>query len=91
MLCLLHECRGFYVKLTTPTRGTGYGLHTFATSLGSAVGPWVGGWVEDTCGHPTPFVLTGLILLASLGWVPLFLRGPGFGGGPHHGESRALS
>ena len=57
------------------TRGTGYGLHTFATSLGSAVGPLVGGWLYETHGHTTPFVLTGLILLASLGWVPLLLRG----------------
>jgi MFS family permease len=29
------------------TRGTGYGLHTFATSLGSAVGPVVGGWLYE--------------------------------------------
>ena len=57
------------------TRGTGYGLHTFATSLGSAVGPVVGGWLYDTQGHTTPFVLTGMILLASVGWVSLLLRG----------------
>jgi MFS family permease len=56
------------------TRGTGYGLYTFATSLGSAVGPLVGGWVYDRIGHSTPFVVTGIILLASLGWVPLLLR-----------------
>jgi MFS family permease len=78
--------------LTEDTRrGTGYGLHTFATSLGSAVGPLVGGWVYDTRGHATPFVLTGLILLASLAWVPLLLRGQSFAGVPHHGASRALS
>jgi predicted MFS family arabinose efflux permease len=58
------------------TSGTGYGLHTFATSLGSAVGPLVGGWVYETWGHITPFVLTGLLLLTSLGWVPLLLRDP---------------
>jgi MFS family permease len=62
-------------------RGTGYGLHTFATSLGSAVGPLVGGWVYDTRGHTTPFVLTGLILLTSLGWVSLLLKGQSFAGG----------
>ena len=73
------------------TRGTGYGLHTFATSLGSAVGPLVGGWVYDTHGHTTPFVLTGLIFLASLVWVSLLLRGPRFGGLLHHGKSRMLS
>jgi MFS family permease len=72
-------------------RGTGYGLYTFATSLGSAVGPLVGGWVYDTRGHTAPFVLTGLILLVSLAWVPLLLRGQSFAGAPHHGQSRALS
>jgi MFS family permease len=49
------------------TRGTGYGLHICATSLSSAIGPLVGGWVYDTHGHITPFLLTGMILLASLG------------------------
>jgi MFS family permease len=73
------------------TRGTGYGLHTFATSLGSAVGPLVGGWVYDTWDHTTPFVLTGLILLASLAWVPLLLRGQPVGGAPHHGEPKAVA
>jgi MFS family permease len=73
------------------TRGTGYGLHTFATSLGSAVGPLVGGWVYDTWGHTAPFMLTGLILLASLAWVPLLLRGPSLGGAPQHDERRAVS
>jgi MFS family permease len=72
------------------TRGTGYGLHTLATSLGSAVGPLVGGWVYESHGHTTPFVLTGLLLLASLGWVPLLLRGPRFGAAPH-GECRGVS
>jgi len=73
------------------TRGTGYGLYTCATSLGSAVGPLLGGWVYDTWGHTTPFVLTGVILLASLAWVPLLLRGHLLGGAPHHGEPRAVS
>jgi len=73
------------------TRGTAYGLHTCATSLGSAVGPLVGGWVYDTWGHTTPFVLTGVILLASLAWVPLLLGGHLWGGAPHHDEPRAVS
>jgi MFS family permease len=71
-------------------RGTGYGLHTFATSLGSAVGPLVGGWLYDTWGHASPFVLTGVILLTSPGWVSLLLRGHSFGETPHHGAHRAL-
>jgi DHA1 family multidrug resistance protein-like MFS transporter len=73
------------------TRGTGDGLHTCATSLGSAVGPLVGGWAYDTCGHTIPFVLTGMILLASLGWVSLLLRGQSVGGAPDHGKGRAWS
>jgi MFS family permease len=72
-------------------RGTAYGLHTFATSLGSAVGPLVGGWLYDTHGHTAPFVLTGLVLLASLAWVPLLLRGQSFGEVIPNGKSRTLS
>jgi DHA1 family multidrug resistance protein-like MFS transporter len=72
-------------------RGTGYGLHTFATSLGSAVGPLIGGWVYDTYSHTTPFRLTGLILLASLVWVSLLLRGHSSGRPPHHGQTHTLS
>ena len=71
-------------------RGTGYGLHTFATSLGSAVGPLVGGWLYDTWGHASPFVLTGVLLLTSPGWVSLLLRGHSVGEPPHHGAPRAL-
>jgi len=73
------------------TRGTSYGLHALATSLGSALGPVVGGWVYETWGHAAPFVLTGLVLLASLAWVPLLLQGPPWGRAPHHGDRRALS
>jgi DHA1 family multidrug resistance protein-like MFS transporter len=73
------------------TRGTGYGLYTFATSLGSTIGPLVGGWLYDRHGHTTPFVLTGLMLLASLGWVSLLLRGDSVGEAPPHGAPRAVS
>ena len=73
------------------TRGTAYGLHTCATSLGSAVGPVVGGWIYETWRHTTPFVLTGLILLASLAWVPLLLRGQPAGGVPRHDAPKAVS
>jgi MFS transporter, DHA1 family, multidrug resistance protein len=54
-------------------RGTGYGLSTFAASLGAAVGPLLGGWVYDSVGHVTPFFLTGIVFLASPGWVSLLL------------------
>jgi MFS family permease len=78
-------------RTTDTARGTGYGLHTFATSLGSAVGPLVGGWVYDSWGHPAPFVLTGLLLVVSLVWVPLLLRGRPLDGAFHHGAPKALS
>jgi DHA1 family multidrug resistance protein-like MFS transporter len=71
-------------------RGTAYGLHTFATSLGSAVGPVVGGWLYDTHGHAAPFVLTGLVLLASLAWGSLLLRGQSFGEVHLYGKSGTL-
>lgn len=72
-------------------RGTGYGLHTFATSLGSTVGPLLGGWAYDTLGHSAPFFLTGTIFLASLGWVSLLLRGKRFGAAHHHDQSSEVS
>jgi MFS family permease len=54
-------------------RGAGYGLSTFAASLGATVGPLLGGWVYDSVGHSTPFVLAGIIFLTSPGWVSLLL------------------
>src|SRR4029450_6583542 len=72
-------------------RGTGYGLYTFATSRGSGGGPLVGGWLYDTHGHTAPFVLTGLVLLASLAWVSLLLRGQSFGEVHLYGKSGTLS
>ena len=36
-------------------RGTGYGLSTFAASLGAAVGPLLGGLVYDSVGHDAVF------------------------------------
>jgi MFS family permease len=55
-------------------RGTGYGLYTFATSLGAAVGPLLGGWLYEVTGHSIPFFLTGIALLTSLGWGALLLH-----------------
>ena len=57
------------------TRGTVYGLHTCASSLGSVVGPVVGGWLYETQGPTTLFVLTGLIWLASVGGISRLRRG----------------
>ena len=59
---------------TQAKRGTGYGLYTFTASLGAAVGPLLGGWLYDAVGRAVPFYLTGIVLLASFGWVLLLLR-----------------
>jgi len=50
-------------------RGTGYGLYTFAASLGATFGPLLGGWLYDAIGHAAPFYLNGVVLLASAVWV----------------------
>lgn len=58
-------------------RGTGYGLYTFAASLGATIGPLIGGWLYDTAGHATPFYLNGIVLLAGMLAVWVLLRGKG--------------
>jgi len=51
------------------TRGTGYGLYSFAASLGATFGPLLGGWLYDSVGHGAPFYLNGIVLLISTVWV----------------------
>ncbi|MBC7264861.1 MAG: MFS transporter [Chloroflexi bacterium] len=57
-------------------RGVGYGLYTFATSLGATLGPLLGGWLYDAAGPATPFYLNGIVLFAGAVWV-LVLLGKG--------------
>jgi DHA1 family multidrug resistance protein-like MFS transporter len=58
------------------TRGTSYGLYTFAYFLGAALGPLAGGWLYDNLGHATPFylnaavLLVGALLVAAVLWEP---------------------
>jgi DHA1 family multidrug resistance protein-like MFS transporter len=54
-------------------RGTGYGLYTFASSLGATLGPLLGGWLYDAAGHAAPFYLNGIVLLVSAVWVLMLL------------------
>lgn len=54
-------------------RGTGYGIYTFAASLGAAIGPLAGGWLYDSFGHPVPFYLNGAVLLLSAVYIVLVL------------------
>jgi len=56
-------------------RGTGYGLYTFAASVGATFGPLIGGWLYDAAGHATPFYLNGIVLLAGTLAVWVLLRG----------------
>jgi MFS family permease len=56
------------------TRGTSYGLYTFAYFLGSLVGPVAGGWLYDNYGHATPFYLNTAVLLLGAALVVSVLR-----------------
>lgn len=54
-------------------RGVGYGLYTFAASLGAVCGPVLGGWLYDTQSHALPFyVFSGLLLAGAVAVVILF-------------------
>jgi MFS family permease len=56
------------------TRGTSYGLYTFAYFLGALVGPVAGGWLYDNYGHATPFYLNAAVLLLGAALVLSVLR-----------------
>jgi len=58
------------------TRGTGYGLYSFASSLGATFGPLLGGWLYDTAGHAVPFYVNGIVLMVSVIWVLVLLSKP---------------
>lgn len=59
------------------SRGTGYGLYSFAGALGGVVGPMAGGWLYDTAGQAVPFYLNGIVMALAALWVILALpRGP---------------
>jgi MFS family permease len=58
------------------TRGSSYGLYTFAYFLGALVGPLAGGWLYDHAGHAIPFYVNGLGLLLGGLLVAAALREP---------------
>ncbi len=58
------------------TRGSSYGLYTFAYFLGALVGPLAGGWLYDHAGHAVPFYVNGAGLLLGGLLVAFALREP---------------
>jgi DHA1 family multidrug resistance protein-like MFS transporter len=58
------------------TRGTSYGLYTFAYFLRAALGPLAGGWLYDNLGHATPFYLNAAVLVVGALLVAGVLREP---------------
>lgn len=44
-------------------RGSAYGKYLFAASLGSVIGPLIGGWLYDSFGYAFPFYVNGITLL----------------------------
>lgn len=62
------------------TRGTGYGLYSFAGAIGAIFGPLVGGWMYDEVGQGVPFYANGAVLAVVAVWVLVMLpRRPGVG------------
>jgi MFS family permease len=57
------------------TRGTSYGLYTFAYFFGSMLGPLVGGWMYDAVSPATPFYLNAAVLLVGAALVRVVFRG----------------
>jgi MFS family permease len=67
--------RAFVADITgDDTRGTSYGLYTFAYFLGAAIGPVVGGWLYDHVDPAMPFYLNGAALAIGAMLVGTFLR-----------------
>jgi DHA1 family multidrug resistance protein-like MFS transporter len=55
-------------------RGAAYGLYLSAVSLGSVIGPILGGWMYDRYQHSLPFYVNGLLMIADGIIAMLLLR-----------------
>lgn len=56
------------------SRGTAFGLYTFAYSLGSVIGPPIGGWLYDHWGYASPFYLTTATLILGACLIALAIK-----------------
>ena len=54
--------------------GRAFGFYTFTASLGTAVGPLLGGWLYDQAGAALPFYVNAILLVASALWAMMGLR-----------------
>lgn len=65
------------ITAITPGTHRGRALSTVvgAVYLGTAVGPFVGGWLSHYCGWRSVFVLFGLLALVSFVFTKLFIKG----------------
>lgn len=55
-------------------RGTAYGQYLSAVSMGTVVGPLLGGWMYDRFNHSLPFYLNGLLMILNGFAAVLLLR-----------------
>lgn len=55
-------------------RGRGYGMYTFAGSLGAVFGPLLGGVLYDNISHSAPFYLNGIVLIITSLLAIILLR-----------------
>ena len=54
--------------------GRAFGFYTFTASLGTAVGPLLGGLLYDQAGHAIPFYANAILLVVSALWAMVALR-----------------
>ena len=54
--------------------GRAFGFYTFTASVGTAIGPLLGGWLYDQVGRAMPFYVNAALLSISALWVLFILR-----------------
>jgi MFS family permease len=54
--------------------GRAFGFYTFTASVGTAIGPLLGGLLYDRVGHSVPFYANAVLLVVSAVWALIALR-----------------